>query len=145
MKLKGMSPRTKKLILYASVAAVGALFAWGAAAARGLKTGVGTAMALRYWSDGCFVAAVLIGGVGAMTWISTTGLFDIFAYGFSSVIVLFTPFRKPRDQKSFYDYKTFREEKRRPARFELLIAGVFFLALSILFLVLYSSMGGTAG
>ena len=145
MKHKDTDPRTKRLILWALVLAVGALIAWGAAAARGLKAGVGTAMALRYWSDGCFVAAVLIGGVGALTWISTTGLFDIFAYGFSSVIVLFTPFRKPRDQMSFYDYKTCRAEKRRPARFELLAAGAFFLALSILFLVLYSSMEGTEG
>ena len=99
-------------------------------------------MTLRYWSDGCFVAAVLIGGIGALTWISTTGLFDIFKYGFSSVITLFTPFRKPKDQMSFYDYKTYQAEKRRPARFELLAVGVFFLALSILLLMAYSSAGG---
>ena len=134
--------RRKRLIFCGVTVAAGILIAWGAATARGLKPGTGTAMTLRYWSDGCFAAAVLIGGIGALTWISTTGLFDIFKYGFSSVITLFTPFRKPKDQMSFYDYKTYQAEKRRPARFELLAVGVFFLALSILLLMAYSSAGG---
>ena len=139
---KDTNSRRKRLIFCGVTVAAGILIAWGAAAARGLKPGAGTAMTLRYWSDGCFVAAVLIGGIGALTWISTTGLFDIFKYGFSSVITLFTPFRKPKDQMSFYDYKTYQAEKRRPARFELLAVGVFFLALSILLLMAYSSAGG---
>ena len=139
---KDTNSRRKRLIFCGVTVAAGILIAWGAAAARGLKPGTGTAMTLRYWSDGCFVAAVLIGGIGALTWISTTGLFDIFKYGFSSVITLFTPFRKPKDQMSFYDYKTYQAEKRRPARFELLAVGVFFLALSILLLMAYSSAGG---
>ena len=139
---KDTNSRRKRLIFCGVTVAAGILIAWGAATARGLKPGTGTAMTLRYWSDGCFVAAVLIGGIGALTWISTTGLYDIFKYGFSSVITLFTPFRKPKDQMSFYDYKTYQAEKRRPARFELLAVGVFFLALSILLLMAYSSAGG---
>ncbi len=143
MKHNETNPRRKRLILCSLTVAAGVLIAWGAAAARGLKPGVGTAMTLRYWSDGCFVSAVLIGGIGALTWVSTTGLFDIFKYGFSSVITLFTPFRKPKDQMSFYDYKTYQAEKRRPARFELLAIGVLFLILSVLLFALYSSSGGT--
>ena len=78
MKHNETNPRRKRLILCSLTVAAGVLIAWGAAAARGLKPGVGTAMTLRYWSDGCFVSAVLIGGIGALTWVSTTGLFDIF-------------------------------------------------------------------
>ena len=145
MKHKEANPRRKSLILCAAAAAVGVLIAWGAASARGLKPGVGTAMALRFWSDGCFVSAILIGGVGALTWISTTGFFDIFGYGFSSVITLFTPFRKPENQMSFPDYKTYRAEKRGPVRFELLAVGAFFLLLSVVLLAAYSSAGGAQG
>ncbi len=137
MKHKETNSCKKSLILGGAAVAAGALIAWGAAAARGLKAGVGTEMALRYWSDGCFVSAILLGGLGALTWISTTGIFDIFSYGFSSLIMLFTPFRKPKDQMTFPDYKTYREEKRKPARFELLAAGLFFLALSVVLLLLY--------
>ena len=145
MRNKGTDPRRKRLILCSCVTAAGALIAWGAAAARGLGPGVGTAMALRYWSDGCFVSAVLIGGVGALTWISTTGIFDIFKYGFSCVVVLFTPFRKPKDQLSFYDYKTLQAERRKPARFELLAIGVLFLILSMILLAAYTHIGGPQG
>ena len=145
MKHKDTKSCRKRLLICGSAVAAGILIAWGAAAARGLKPGVGTAMALRYWSDGCFVSAVLIGGLGALTWISTTGLFDIFKYGFSSVVVLFTPFRKPKDQMSFYDYKTYQAERRKPARFELLAIGALFLILSFLLLAAYSSAGGARG
>lgn len=136
-----MDPRKKRLLLIGVTTAVGILIAWGAASARGLKPGVGTVMALRYWSDGCFVAAILIGGVGALTWISTTGLFDIFSYGISAAIRMFIPFGRKKDIMPFYDYKTYRAEKRQPALFELLAVGIFFLLVSGLLLALYYSSG----
>lgn len=142
MKTNNLDPRKKRMIIAGVTVIAGVLIAWGAAAARGLKPGVGKMMALRYWSDGCFVTAVLFGGIGALTWISTTGVFDIFAYGFSSVVTLFTPFRKPKDQMTFLDYKTYRAEKRQPARIELLAVGLFFLMMSVLLLVAYSSAAG---
>ena len=58
---KDTNSRRKRLIFCGVTVAAGILIAWGAAAARGLKPGTGTAMTLRYWSDGCFVAAVQIG------------------------------------------------------------------------------------
>ena len=43
----------------------------------------------------------------------------------------------------FYDYKTYRAEKRQPALFELLVVGIFYLLVSGLLLWLYySSIGG---
>ena len=63
----------------------------------------------------------------------------------SSVITLFTPFRKPENQMSFPDYKTYRAEKRGPVRFELLAVGAFFLLLSVVLLAAYSSAGGAQG
>lgn len=139
-----MDPRKKSLIRIGITVVVGALIAWGAAAARGLKPGIGTALTLRYWSDGCFVAAVLIGSIGALTWISTTGLFDIFSYGFSAAVRMFIPFGRKKDIMPFYDYKTYRAEKRQPALFELLVVGIFYLLVSGLLLWLYYSSIGSA-
>ena len=42
------------------------------------RGGVGSAWSLRALSDGCFVTTVLMGGMGALVWVSTTGCFDIF-------------------------------------------------------------------
>ena len=77
-----------------------------------------------------------------MTWISTTGVMDIFGYGFSSLVTLFTSLRKPRDQMTFLDYKTYREEKRKPARTEWLLIGLGFLAASVALLAIYHRLAG---
>ena len=33
----------------------------------------------RHFSDGMFVAAMMLGGLGALIWVSSTGFFDIFS------------------------------------------------------------------
>ncbi len=68
---------------------------------------------VRCWSDALFIPAVVWVSIGGLVWVSTTGFFDIFRYGFSSLLVLFTPFKNPRDHKKFYEYKLEREEKRK--------------------------------
>ena len=39
------------------------------------------ALNARYLSDGCFVVGFILTGLGALIWISTTGFFDMMAYG----------------------------------------------------------------
>ena len=130
--------KAKTLLLrWGPPAAAGALIAWGAARARGLNGEISPALAARYWSDGCFAAALLIGGIGALIWISTTGVLDIFSYGFSSLLTLFTSLRSPKKQMTYLDFKTYRDEKRKPSRPEWVIIGLVFLAVSALLLVLY--------
>ena len=72
-----------------------------------------TAWTVRCWSDALFIPAVLWLGMGGMMWVATTDFFDIFRYGFSSLLVLFTPFKNPKDHKKFYEYKLERAEKRK--------------------------------
>ena len=140
--MRRWSKRTQRLISWGAVVGVGLLIAWLAARARGLQGGISPAMAVRYWSDGCFVAALLIGGFGLLIWISTTGVLDIFSYGLTSLLTLFTPFKKPENHPSYLDYKTYRAEKRKPARLELLVAGAIYLLASILLLAIYHRMTG---
>lgn len=68
---------------------------------------------LRCWSDAMFIPAVLWLGMGGMMWVATTDFFDIFRYAFSSLLVLFSPLKNPRDHKHFYEYKLERAEKRK--------------------------------
>ncbi len=86
------------------------------------------AMAL---ADGLMVVGVVATSIGAMTWISTTGLFDALGYG-TSVIWNRLTFRSSK-QLRFYDYKIAKKEARKrtkPVRF-ILAVGVLMLALSV--------------
>ncbi len=111
--------------------AVGFGIAYLVASHRGLTGWQLTAENLRCFSDGFFTATVLVGGVGLLVLISgTTDFFDIFSYGFRSLLVLFTPFKNPGDIKRYREYKEERKQKRKGGGNHLLIAGLIFLALS---------------
>ena len=88
-------------------------------------------------SDGMLVPGVCLAGLGVLVWISSTGFFDMIAYGFSSLLVMFTPFRNPKDHPRFYDYKQARAEKRQNPRMVILYVGIVFLALAAVFAGLY--------
>ena len=89
-------------------------------------------------SDGFFVSAVMLLSPGLLVLISTTtDFFDIFSYAFHSLLVLFTPLRKPKDVKRYYEYKQDRKERRGAGKGFLLYAGGVCLAVSLLFLWMY--------
>ena len=93
----------------------------------------------RYFSDGCFVSAVIFVGMGLLLWVSSTGFFDIFGYAMKSLLVLFTPLKKASDHPHYYEYKCEKEEKRKgkPITYTVLVVGVIVLALSLVCLALY--------
>ena len=55
----------------------------------------------RYLSDGFFIVAVIFVGMGTLLWVSTTGFFDIFSYAMKSLLVLFSPLKKPSEHPHF--------------------------------------------
>lgn len=129
------------LLQYGATLGVGlcisAMTAWHQGFAWALPFGLNA----RYLSDGCFVAAVLLVGVGALGWISCTGFFDIFSYAVKSLLVLFTSLRNPKEQISFYDYKLLKAEKRGAAPRFILYVGLLFLGLSVVLLAVYHGSG----
>ena len=125
------------LLRYGITAAVGLGISAATAWHQGFAWAQSFALNARYLSDGCILAAVLLVGVGALGWISCTGFFDIFSYAVKSLLMLFTPLRKPEDQISFYDYKQLKAGKRGASPRFIFDVGVAFLALSVLFLWLY--------
>ena len=88
-------------------------------------------------SDGCFITGVMLASVGFLTWISSTGFFDMLYYGCHSLKVFVMPFRAPKKPKSFYDYKLEREAGRKKPLNAVLLVGLAYLAIAALFTVLY--------
>ncbi len=83
-------------------------------------------------SDALFVVGFLNLGIGALIWISTTGFFDILAYGLKSVIYLFTPIKKDVSKGGYYEYKMEKKEKRKKVPFETLWIGLAMLVAGII-------------
>ena len=132
--------KNKKWIYWGVLAALEALAAVMIARYQGLDAAQTLSMNARFLSDGCFVVGLLMTGVGLLTWVSTTGFFDMLSYGViygvRAVVGLFGGSRKPNDQ-TFYDYKMAKEEKRGAAQYAILVSGIVFIALSVVFLMTY--------
>ncbi len=105
---------------------------------RGLSRPLWTAQNMRCLSDGLFVSAVMLTGLGLLILISAkSDFFDIFTYGFHSLLMLFTLLRKPRDVKRYYEYKQERKERRGDSKGWMLAAGGVCLVLSFVCLRLF--------
>ena len=114
---------------------LGLSFALLVANGRGLSSAVSSVRRIAL-SDGCFAAGLIEAGFGLLFFISRDGFFDIFSYAARSVIVLFTPFRKPEDLPSYADYVAGRRGRRKKPGAALLLTGLAFLAASAALLFL---------
>ena len=96
----------------------------------------------RFFSDGCFVSAVFFIGLGGLFWISATGFFDIFSYGFKSLLVLFSPLKAIKEHPHYYEYKCEKDAKRegKPITYTTLIVGLAMLVISLICLELYYNL-----
>ena len=85
-----------------------------------------------------FVSAVVLCGVGLISYMSSKGAYDIFGYGVKSLVYLFSPNKRAlAERKDFYEYKQEKNSKRNSWLKEFLIFGLICLAISIVFLILY--------
>ena len=121
---------------------IGFVIATAVSLSRGFSFSADTELSFRSLSDGCFISAFVLMGVGILVWISTTGFFDIFGYAMHSLLVLFTSLRNPSSHESYIDYKAQKNEKRGKAQPYILIVGLIFLVLSGLFLLFWHMAQG---
>ena len=84
----------------------------------------------------CFLfPGVLLGGLGALTWIAGEGAFDMMTYGTQ---FFFKRLLHPKEkQESFYEYKMRKYEGSRQWLKHWFIVGLVCFALSVVFLLLY--------
>lgn len=68
---------------------------------------------LRCLHDALFSTALVWMGFGGMLFVASTDFFDIFGYAFSSLGVLFSSLKSPKEHKRFHEYKQDRADKRR--------------------------------
>ena len=94
---------------------------------------------LRQLCDGCFVAAVLLLGAGVLRYVANQGAFDVLGYGLQSVFHLHVPgasIGNARDQETMETYRE-RKAKKRKSPAGMLFAGLVWLALSAVLLILF--------
>ena len=116
---------------------VGAAIAFGVFFAKDLFERTDLSEIYKILSDGFFVAGVLLGGLGLLVFGSNGGTFDMLVYGVSSVIALVFPGARRHD--TFFDYRMARNRRRSSFVF-LLLVGLFYLALAIVFSMLYTKL-----
>ena len=132
-----MEKKTRKWLWRVVRMMLGTVAAAAVARLRGFDLAKSLALNARYLSDGCFVVGLILTGLGVLVWISTTGFFDMMAYGVQSLLVLFSILKSPKEHPSFYDYKQMRDAKRNKPRFGMLLTGIVFILVSLSCLAIY--------
>ena len=96
-------------------------------------------MIIKVLSDSFFLPGVLLVGASIFGWVASKGTFDMFAYTGRNFINVFKRDTYFKSQ-SYYDYKTKRDEKRKPFNLPRMLVGLGFLALGTLFTVIFMIM-----
>ena len=126
----------KKLLQYGITAVVGALIAWWVMDIEGLFIIEGAPDHTKaILCDAFFVPGVLLTLIGALVWVSTTGLFDGLGYAVKTAAHMFLPFIKTQRQ-SYYDYKMEKAEKRGSVPYFIMIVGIAFILVASVFLLI---------
>jgi hypothetical protein len=95
---------------------------------------------LRKFSDGMFVAGIMLIGMGALTIIASAGFFDAFTFLGNFLVWTFSPRKNAFNKRmKYFDYKLEKEKKRAYGKNSkgeksyrhIFITGVMFLLLSL--------------
>lgn len=93
---------------------------------------------IKYVCDGFFVAAVVLLGMGGLTWASGQGTFDGLGYTFSLWKEKFTNHKKDwHKREDFQEYKERKAEKKKNRKINhfLVMGGVLMIVAAILMIV----------
>lgn len=104
----------------------------------GLFSVSGGREALRILSDGFFISGALAAGVGAVSWASGKGTFDMLGYGMRAFFSLFTRDGIKKLPKSYYDYKEEKSAQSRTWLWETLVVGMVFVLVGAALLIAFS-------
>ena len=96
---------------------------------------------LRCVCDGFFVAAVLLLGIGGIKAVRNSGSFDVAGFGLRHVVDITVPALRRGEQEDMQQYRE-RKALERKSSVGLLLAGVVYLVLSVIALVIYELAGG---
>lgn len=135
-----MSDNKRTALKYAVPILVGLVLSFAVMYWRGLFSETELYYIYMYISDGFFVTAAIYVGYGLLLLVSFEGALDIIGYGFKSLLYLFTPAKRNRDEGGYYEYKVRRKGKRKAVPFHILWIGIGFLVPAIIFAVLNGNL-----
>ena len=78
-------------------------------------------------ADSATVVAALYLGMSLLGWIGSKGTFDIFGYSIGGLFRLFSRDAYEKRGKTFYDYRTKKDENRKPFNWPMFMVGLLFL------------------
>ena len=129
-----------KLWSYGVYTAVAMIVALTAAGVWNLFEQTETLQIIRILSDSFFLPGALFVGVALIGWIGSKGIFDIFGYSMRSLFSMFKRESYYQRQETFFDYRTAKDETRKPFNLPMMVVGLVFLligvVLSIVFMML---------
>ncbi|MBO5779411.1 MAG: DUF3899 domain-containing protein [Clostridia bacterium] len=129
-----------KLWSYGVYTAVAMIVALTAAGVWNLFEQTETLQIIRILSDSFFLPGALFVGVALIGWIGSKGTFDIFGYSMRSLFSMFKRESYYQRQETFFDYRTAKDETRKPFNLPMMVVGLVFLligvVLSIVFMML---------
>ena len=96
--------------------------------------------ALRSLCDGLFVAAVFLLGIGGIKAARNKGTFDVAGYGLRHVVDITIPAFRRGEKEDMRQYQERKAAERKSSR-GLLLAGLVYLALAAVALVIYEMAG----
>ena len=115
---------------------IGACFVFAVISLREYSAEMADAERYKILSDAFTIPGVVFILIGALVWVSTDGFFDMFSFAIGKAVRTLIPFSK-RSDETFYDYKVRKSEDRFTGYSFLFFVGIAFLAVAIVFLVLY--------
>ena len=127
----------KKALPYLITTAVGAVITIAIIFGRGITKATDIVTISHILSDGFLVPGVILAGVGLLIFASNGGAFDMLAYAGILLISIFKKNPQDRKYKDFYEYRQAKKEKKRGFAF-MLIVGLAFIAVSVIFVIVYS-------
>lgn len=135
----------KKLIRYGLQIGAGFAVSAGIMASQGAFSGEAMPAADRLLAvcNGVSVTAMLYLCFGALAWVSTTGMFDIFSYAVRRGAHFLIPFLGGGETGNYYEYKVEKQEKRKShtkSQVSTLLVGAGFLLAGIILTVIWYRM-----
>ncbi|MBO4988713.1 MAG: DUF3899 domain-containing protein [Clostridia bacterium] len=134
---------SKKAFNYLFAVAFGLVVSFLVMWLRGIFTAEDALSVIKYLCDGFFVAAVLLGGVGLLSWCSNEGAFDMLSYSMSTLWRVTFARKDGWKKESYGDYKERKHEKSREFSYFLWVA-LAYLILSVVLTAVYLSMSSGA-
>lgn len=88
-------------------------------------------------SDCFIVPGFVFAGIGAISWASTKGVYDMLSFGGGRAVRWFVPGMDKERYENFYKYKQYKEEKGRKWHPHLLICGMAAIVIAVITYLIY--------